>query len=37
MRAGKQQSNIPEKVVYHARENRRARAGSGVVGQSAST
>src|SRR6266567_5425981 len=34
MRAGKQQSELREKLVYHAREVRRARAGSGVVGQS---
>jgi hypothetical protein len=34
MGAGKQQSELREKLVYHAREVRRARAGSGVVGQS---
>jgi hypothetical protein len=33
MRAGKQQSDSPEILVYHAQENRRARAGSGIVGQ----
>jgi hypothetical protein len=34
MRAGKLQSNIREELVYHALEVRRARAGSGIVGQS---
>ncbi len=33
MWAGKQQSELREKLVYHAQEDRRARAGSGVVGQ----
>jgi len=37
MRPEKQQSELREKLVYHAREVQRARAGSGIVGQSAIT
>ena len=36
MRAGKQRSELRERLVYHARENRRAGAGSWVVDQSSS-